>query len=306
MKTDKTNQTRNQNGKPTKDRWDKANILLRPLGGIFAAVSVALVGFIGSHFLEKRQINDMRLRLYTELISKREEAESNLRKDMFTEIIGSFLDTKKSLMSEKVLELELLAYNFHESLNLTPLFHHLNKGIKKDTLLSEEQQTEYRNRLYKVAREISYKQLTVLESAGQAFQRTVYLDTLKKHLGGYTLTPCTLELDGIQRDFKLKILSVNPRTQEIEVRLEIFRYDPKKEESEENQSTFWLSFFDFPMIDQTRLSNDQRCAVVMTDFEDNETEIAVVYFPGSHASIKEKPYYQEMIQNLLKEVPEEE
>ena len=139
MKMDKTNQTKKQNDKSAKDRWDKANILLRPLGGFFAAVAVALVGFIGSHFLEKRQINDMRLRLYTELISKREEAESNLRKDMFTEIIGSFLNTEKPVMSEKVLELEMLAYNFHESLNLTPLFHHFNNEIEKDSTLNEGQ-----------------------------------------------------------------------------------------------------------------------------------------------------------------------
>jgi hypothetical protein len=300
----KKNPSKSQKKKPVKkDRWDKAEILLSPLGGIFAAVSVALVGFIGSHFLEKRQINDMRLRLYTELISKREEAESNLRKDMFKEIISSFLDTQKSTMGEKVLELELLANNFHESLNLTPLFHHLDKEIKKDSTLNEEQKEEYWDSLYKVARELSFKQLGILESAGQAFHRTVYLDTLKKHPGGYELEPSSLELDGIQRDFKLKILAVNPRTREISVRLEIFRHNPEKWESDENQNTFWLSFFDFPMIDHTRMSNNQRCAVVMTDFDDRAIEIAVVYFPGTYASIKEKPYYQEIIQNLLKEVP---
>lgn len=54
------------------------------------------------------------------------------------------------------------------------------------------------------------------------------------------------------------------------------------------------------MIDNTRLSNDQRCAIVLTAFGSASADITIVYFPGAYASLKEKPYYQEMVQNLLK------
>ena len=54
------------------------------------------------------------------------------------------------------------------------------------------------------------------------------------------------------------------------------------------------------MIDHTRLSHDQRCAVTLNNFEDAYANITVVYFPGSYASLKEKPYYQEVVQELLK------
>ncbi len=64
---------------------------------------------------------------------------------------------------------------------------------------------------------------------------------------------------------------------------------------------FGVDFFDFPMIDNTRLSYDQRCAVVLKEIneEDKILEIAVLYFPGSHASLKEKPYYDDIVNKLL-------
>jgi len=61
-------------------------------------------------------------RIYLELTSKREESESALRKDMFVSIIESFLRPGAATLDERVLNLELLSYNFHESLNLKPLF----------------------------------------------------------------------------------------------------------------------------------------------------------------------------------------
>ena len=67
---------------------------------------------------------------------------------------------------------------------------------------------------------------------------------------------------------------------------------------------FTVGFFDFPMIDNTRLSHDQRCAVVLTDFYKPDStnpiaNITLLAFPGSHASLKEKPYYEEIVHHLL-------
>src|SRR5213076_1534305 len=76
-----------------------------------------------SEFLNRRQAIETNTRLYSELMSKREESESALRKDMFQTIIGSFVQAHGSGdLNSSVLNLELLAYNFHESLNLKPLF----------------------------------------------------------------------------------------------------------------------------------------------------------------------------------------
>jgi hypothetical protein len=63
---------------------------------------------------------------------------------------------------------------------------------------------------------------------------------------------------------------------------------------------FWIGYFDFPMIDNTRLTHDQRAAVVLNAFEEGSADVTLAYFPGSYASLKEKPYYQEVVQNLMK------
>ncbi len=114
-----------------RDGWDKAEIILKPVGGMLTAVAVAVLGFWTSAYLrdregreatlrERLQTQETNARLYSELTSHREESESALRKDMFKSIIESFLRSgQKATSEQEVLNLELLVYNFHESLNLT-------------------------------------------------------------------------------------------------------------------------------------------------------------------------------------------
>ena len=53
------------------------------------------------------------------------------------------------------------------------------------------------------------------------------------------------------------------------------------------------------MIDNTRISHSQRVGIALTRWnEGNSAEIKLVYFPGSRASLKEKPYYDEVIEQL--------
>ena len=86
-----------------RDAWDKAEIILKPVGGLLTAVAVALLGFWTSSYLREResresllqerlQTSETNARLYSELTSRREESESALRKDMFKSIIDSFLE----------------------------------------------------------------------------------------------------------------------------------------------------------------------------------------------------------------------
>src|SRR5512139_2017835 len=116
---------------PTKprDTWDKIQILLHPVGGLLTAAAIALLGFITSSALNKRQTIETNTRLYTELMSRREESESALRKDMCVSILNSFVNPGETALGSSVLNLEMLAYNFHESLNLKPLFMELRRRV---------------------------------------------------------------------------------------------------------------------------------------------------------------------------------
>jgi hypothetical protein len=93
--------------RPVRDVWDKVQILVQPLGGLFTAFAIAMLGFKSSEFLNRRQAIETNTRLYSELMSKREESESALRKDMFQTIIGSFVNASgKGDLDASVLNLE--------------------------------------------------------------------------------------------------------------------------------------------------------------------------------------------------------
>lgn len=291
-----------------RDIWDKAGLILSSSGGLLTAVTVAIIGLIGSSYLkdreiaenarrEREQLNDSKNRIYIELTSKREEAESALRKDMFVSIIQSFLRPGASGFDERVLNLELLAYNFHESLNLKPLFTYLERQINAS---ADPHKKAYLDRLYKVAAEISRKQLLVLESAGQKTDRNIDLENLKQHPSGFPLEDATLTVEGITRQFSIFVLAADTKTRQIQVRLEIKTPSDHAGNIETSSAEFWVGYFDFPMIDNTRLPHDQRAAIVLNALEDGAADITLALFPGSYASLKDKASLQEVLQNLMK------
>src|SRR3989304_9033231 len=76
-----------------KGKWRLWDIFMS--GGLFTGVAIAFAGYITSSSLERWKTKEAHTQLYAELMGKREEAESALRKDMFTSIITSFLKTEK-------------------------------------------------------------------------------------------------------------------------------------------------------------------------------------------------------------------
>jgi hypothetical protein len=284
-----------------KDRWDIARVILEPVGGLLTALAVAGLGFYGSRVLERQQRFDANYRLYSELMSKREESGDALRKDMFKSIINSFLKPgmNNSPLDAQLLNLELLAYNFHESLNLKPLFLHLDKSIR--AMKHSAERTELLDRLNAVAREVTQKQILSLEEAGAKFDRQIDLDSLRNNPAGLVLDEDSMAVGGINRLFRIIVLQADTATRNIMVRLETRTLNGAHTQGDgPSINEFWVGYFDFPMIDNTRLSQDQRCSIVLTDFDDQSAEISVLDFPGSHASMREKPYFDDIINNLQK------
>jgi hypothetical protein len=289
--------------RPVRDVWDKVQILVQPLGGLFTAFAIAVIGFKSSEFLNRRQAIETNARLYSELMSKREESESALRKDMFQTIIGSFVNASgRGDLNSTVLNLELLAYNFHESLNLKPLFLDLKRRIGQESAQARSpavraEYAGYMDRLERVAREIARKQVIVLEGVGKKFDRSI---DLSNDPSGESLEPATLTLDSLQATFGIDIVSVDRANKEMDVALSVETPDPQLGRQTKS-ATFTVSYFDFPMIDNTRLTGGDRCAIVLNGFSAYSADITVVLFPGAYASLKEKPYYSEVIESIRKE-----
>ena len=293
------------NGGSSKDGWDKIQIILAPLGGLLTALAVASLGIFGSRALEQQQSNEAKLRLYSELMSRREESEATLRKEMFQSIIGSFFDPSANSLDVQLLKMELLAHNFHEALSLTPLFLHLRRSIL-GAPISMAAKREYETRLSSLAREVTRKQLIVLEAGGRRHDWTLILsDSL---LNGATeqLSDVSLALDGISRRYRVVVARADTSQRELKVNLEIETpTQPGVRDVASGRSAvdFNVGYFSSPMIDNTRLSNDQRVAIVLTDMNAFGASVSLVVFPGSRASLREKPYYEEILRKLAEATP---
>jgi hypothetical protein len=273
--------------------------LFKLAGPILTALTVSLLGFFTSQYLSERQAINARIQLYAQLMTQREQSDSALRKDMFRTILDSFMKGTASSLDEQVLNLELLAYNFHESLNLKPLFIHLNKRIVAS---HEPARADLLRRLERVAHDVALKQLLILESAGASADRDVDLQELKQRgAAGITLEPASLVFDDAGTDVTVYVLAHNPRTRELRLRLEFAMPGNAQLASRTRNAEFSVSFYDFPMIDNTRLPGDRRVAVVLNSIDEHSAQITVAGFPGAYASLKEKPFFQDLENQLLRD-----
>lgn len=281
-----------------KDLWDKFGVLLQPVGGMLAALAVAIVGIRGSQVINERQAADTNARLYSELMSRREEAESSLRKDMFVSIIDSFLRPQPGDLGSMVLNIELLAYNFHESLNLKPLFLDLQRRLREEPTANRDQ---YRERIDRVAREITARQLFSLEGHGDSFRRSIDLEDLERTgRFGQELDAEEVQVDGARVVVKLRVLAVDRTQQQLSVRLEVSAPEDGTELIE-SRAAFTVGFYDFPLIDNTRLANGLRCAVTLSAWSSTNADVTTTCFPGEYASLKDRPYIDEVMKKLTKQ-----
>lgn len=284
-----------------KDFWDRLQIILSPLGGLLTAIAVASLGFIGSRTVERQQAAESKIRLYSELMTRREESEATLRKEMFQSIIGSFFDAGSASLETRLLKMELLAENFHEALNLAPLFKNMHREIANGPE-SSRLKVEYEARLGDLAREVARKQMLVLESGGRRKDWTVvFSDSLVEGTAPVQLEDAELTLDGVRRRFRVTISKADTIASELKVALEVdtpVQPGVPADAVGRYSVEFDVGFYSTPMIDNTRLSNDQRVAVVLSDMNRYGASMSLMYFPGSRASLREKPYYEEILRKL--------
>lgn len=297
-----------------KDVWDKFEILSKFLGALITGIVLGGVGYFTTDLLKEQDLRNMELmkareaersnsRLYTEIMSNREKADTELRKEMFRLIIGAFLQKDKTderlNFAEMILALELLAYNFHDVIDIAPLFKYVAEGITDSQLTNKR---ELRKQLESTASEVVLKQLAALSDKGH--QEPLSVDFEKLEEEGLIIHEFEFPFDedaSQSRFVKLEVTKVYKTSHELRVRLESGVFDTASENALRNAEIdveFKLGMFDFPLIDNTRVSGADRLAVALTRWADYGAELSVATFPSSRASLKEKPYYEEVINQL--------
>ena len=280
--------------KQGKDFWDKFDVVLRPINGLLTALAVGLLGYYTSNALRQNDIETTNQRVYTELTAGREQADSALRKDMSLSVMQTFLRPESAGLEAKMLNLEMLAYNFHESLNLKPLFAHMYRQLATS---NDPDKSSYVLRLDRTAKEITTRQMVLLEQVGTKFSRTVDFEKFHPEKDGpLDLEPQKMTFGGVEREFSLSVLGVTPEQKELSMEL---RVRSTGDTSSGQKVRFNVGYYDFPMIDNTRLTGDQRAAVVLNEFLPGAAaDLTVVLFPGSYASLKEHVSIDELVGKL--------
>jgi hypothetical protein len=271
-------------------------------------VVLAFTGFYFTRTLNEIQARDSDSRLYTQLMTQREDADTGLRRGMFESALKTFLETRPRTPERHLLNLELLSFNFHETLSLKALFIDVQREIQKSNGTDKEKE-ELHARLRDLAIRISEKQIGVLREAGAVAHVSFNLDektwdpingfaSLDSHVAGTDVTGAD------RRRYSIQLLALDTLRNQIRVNLQV--YGPEhavtktpKNAAEFHNWYFYAGFFDFPMIENFRLSHGQRCAVVLTELSEGVARLSLVFFPGSRASLKEKPYYDEVLDELL-------
>jgi hypothetical protein len=320
---------------PEKEAGGIAKSAIELLKVLALPLVTLVLGYWFNASLNERQQMDTNTRLYIEMQGRREEADSNLRKDMFNSILQTFMTrdpalriTSEEVIRQQTLSLELLAANFHESLDIAPLFKDVERRI---ALEQRATNTELRQRLESVAVQVIERQLTTMADVGSVERGDAMASKLKstdsaayvtfgaRTVANPAVSPgegtsrlcLTMKADDgstYRRQFTLDITGLDERQRELMVRLVITK--PITDEqchqamldlvsNGEVDTSFRVGLFDFPMIDNTRLSNNQRAAVSLVALTPDVLSLKVAYFPSSRASLKDKPYYEEMTRQLV-------
>ena len=283
------------------NRWAKASGLLRDLA---TPLTVAIVGLLASIYVNRQQALEANQRAFAELVSQRESADTNLRIEMFKTVLSGFL-TQGTGVSDQILKLEILAYNFNESMDLGPLFQDVFRRVN-----ANNPDDPNRQRLTRVSSDVVHKQVEALTfELGVSKDAPVidFEDLKTKPAGISNLVNDVIRLrypqtDAVrhpERRFKVDVFSRDEKQLELTIHLVISppgQVGP--EVKPEIDVKFSVGYFDFPAINNTRLSNGERCAVVVRNMDEYSAKISLVYFPANRAGLKDRMYVEEIVNQM--------
>lgn len=329
--------------------WGKTDQVIKIISPILIPLVIAIIGFWGQRTITQLSVQEQNSRLYTELLSRREESESSLRKDMFKEVMSGFFteikakdkskekipeggeeykgDDIKDKLSKKILKLEMLALNFGDSLSIGPLFNELSTDIEQVLMANrdaiDDWQTvaaPYQKRLRSLAKRVASRQMSTIsagsdssdkhefklsvntgevrpdEDEDEVAEKKVYWSSMD------SIEEDKLKLDGVTRFFEVTLSNADLEKYTISVNMKILEI-PKDESSTGSpiivaNRNFNMDFFNFPLIDNTRLSHNHRFALIIEEFDHKTIELKGVLFPGVFASQRDKPFLNEAINEL--------
>lgn len=298
---------------------------------ILTLVITVAGGYWLTSWLKDREAIENNARLYAQLLIQREQSDAQVRKDMFQVVITSFLtNQKRGDWNNKILQLELLANNFNQTLDLAPLFKDTARLLPHATGLKKQEIVDMQRRLDVTAANLIFKQVNALARRGYSKGQIISVAEFARTPGRFwidvtlpkgKLVPTSGTANENKNEnrngktietihFAVEVLNVNVEQREVEVRLRVDFSDGADDEDVDRH--FWVGLYDFPMLDNTQLPHGLRTSVVLTEFyvADGGDEgqraansffsMHLVVFPAGSASFKERQDYDDILRDMLR------
>ena len=246
----------------------------------------------------RREQAEQQFRLYTDLMSKREESDTAVRRGLFDKLMGTYLAPNPGDMGKRLVALELLSLNFHDALNLSPLFWELANDIGKSP--AGKARDEFSEHLDRVASQVKTRQASLLEADGRRQDFDVDLnhpfdggDAPSFHVKVPRVREDNSSADLAPREFDVSVVAHDPVHRRLKITI-----------TSEGVKTlaFWLDPYDFPLVNFSRISRDERIAVVLHRYNNRPdfmtASLVFLYFPSWRSGAKDKPYLDDLIARL--------
>lgn len=298
-------------GEPKRRRSESAKWVLQTLAMPIALVALPLLyqwkagemSRVAAAENQRREAAEQQFRLYTDLMSKREEADTAVRRGLFDKLVGSYLDPRPGDPGRRLVALELLSLNFHDSLNLSPLFWDLDREINSEAT-SRSRGRELRAQLDRIARQLKTRQAAMLEidgwrgswdldlafvSPGQAPQSRSF--TAERNVAD---DGAAAAAGAPPPKFTVTVLQHDPEHRRLFIKID--------GSAQEHPLSFWLDPYDFPLTNFSRVSRTERIAVMINEYhwdgDEGTASIVLLYFPSSRSGAKDRPYIDDLIARL--------
>jgi hypothetical protein len=320
--------------KTKKDIWD----ILKSLGPAFLAAVVAVMGGWYNLQQAQLAKSAERQEVYTKIMAERESSDNDIRakmfdmlfKAMFAQGVGASALKPGDIegIKNQVMFLDLLSRNF-DTVDVRPVFEDLDKDLTRkiydDKAFSYNQQGDYfaiRAELRRIGKNLALKQLNALASLPGTVVKDV---TLLEDKDGNIQTisddsDANSGPDGIPVEVKADGIGDGA----IDITLEYKK--TKAGDKSFKAPAFQITFYDLPYIDNSVIDKDVRVGVVLTkyvstrdlglfrdridrkllkDYQDLKdggiaqyAELRILKFPASYVGNRDRPYLQEIMQDL--------
>ena len=324
---------------PERDLWGKVESFAK----IVAAVAVSIGSVAIPYIIGKTSEQSRRAQVYMQVMSEREKADTAIRQEMFktllADYLGRFQENKNATENEesfrkRIMFLDLLTLNFQEYLNARPLFEdvywRLEKAKKKEKK-EYEKWGKLQEDLFRVAKNVASSQSAMLTQSGlsrtfnlekgkavcirlysvetlveltEKFEKEPLLDRKTESCSDASVqNPQRMDKGSPAIDVELE--EVN----DASIRVKVTPYQESFRDGTLNfvqalkPIKFEVSFFDLPYMDNTRLFDGSRFALILShvDKKEGAAEINAIIFKGEFMNLRDRPFFEEMLQKLNKD-----